>query len=358
MKSIMILAGGTGGHVFPGLAVAQYLREHGTPVVWMGTSKGLEARVVPDAGFDLEIINIQGLRGKGMLGWLLLPGRLLMAMLQALSILGRRKPSAVLALGGFVSGPGALMAWLMRKPLLIHEQNAIPGLTNRILSIVARKVLCGFPGVFSGRPGSRYVGNPVRADIASIVDPTQRLMNRSGRFRLFVVGGSLGARVLNTVIPEALKTMDAKLQPDVMHQCGKQWLDQTQEAYRQLAGDVRVTPFIDDMKAAYEWADLVVCRAGAMTIAELSAAGIASILVPFPFAVDDHQTANARFLAERKAAILVPESELTARKLADLLKGFGQQRQVLIDMAVSARACAVPDSVETIGNLCLEAANA
>jgi len=358
LTDVMIMAGGTGGHVFPGLAVAQYLRDQGASVVWMGTAKGIESRVVPAAGFDLELIPIQGLRGKGVMGWVLLPMRVLSAMIQALKILLRRKPSVVLALGGFVAGPGALVAWLLRKPLVVHEQNAIPGLTNRLLSMIARRVLCGFPDAFSGTPGSRHVGNPVRQDIAAIQPPEQRMASHSGALHLLVIGGSQGASALNRILPKALAGIAPDQCPDVWHQCGPRWLDEARSAYSQSAANIRVTAFIDDMKAAYEWADVVLCRAGAMTIAELSAAGVASILVPFPFAADDHQTANAEFLATRNAAILVPEPDLTVQRMQELLMELSAHRDVVLNMAVNARACAIPDATETVAQVCLELANA
>ena len=352
------MAGGTGGHVFPGLAVARYLRDRGTSVVWLGTSQGLEARVVPEAGFEFETIRIQGLRGKGIIGWLLLPARVLMAAVQALAILWRRKPAAVLALGGFVAGPGALVAWLLRKPLLIHEQNAIPGLTNRLLSIIARKILCGFPDTFTGRPGSRYVGNPVRSEIMEIALPQERLATRTGAMRLLIIGGSQGARSFNQILPKALSDIAKNIDLEIWHQCGPRWLDQTKESYQAENCNARVDAFVEDMKVAYEWADIVLCRAGAMTIAELSAAGVASILVPYPFAADDHQTANARFLADRKAAILVPEKDMTSSHLKELLQELSSHRDVLMDMATRARACATPDAVETVGQICMEVAGA
>jgi len=289
---------------------------------------------------------------------LLLPARVSMAAMQALAILWRRKPAAVLALGGFVAGPGALVAWLLRKPLLIHEQNAIPGLTNRLLSIIARKILCGFPDTFAGRPGSRHVGNPVRAEILEIALPEARLAKRTGAMRLLIIGGSQGARGFNRILPKALSDITRDIDLEIWHQCGPRWLDPTREAYQAGNCNARIDAFVEDMKAAYEWADIVLCRAGAMTIAELSAAGVASILVPYPFAADDHQTANARFLADRSAAILVPENELTSSRLKELLRELDSHRDVLVDMATRARACAMPDAVETVGQICMEVAGA
>ncbi len=354
----MIMAGGTGGHVFPGLAVAEVLRRQGVAVVWLGTRQGLEDRLVPDSGIELECITIQGLRRRGLWSWLTVPFRLLLAMWQALRVLRRRRPDAVLAMGGFVAGPGALVAWLLRRPLLIHEQNAIPGLTNRILSVFARRVLCGFPGAFAGLPGTRIVGNPVRPEIARLPAPEARLRGREGRLRLLVVGGSQGARVFNERVPEAVLAMSAETRPQIRHQSGLKWVDETTGVYAEMATLVEVKAFIDDMAAAYAWADLVICRSGAMTVAELAAAGLASILVPYPYAVDDHQTANARFLADRDAAILLPEPEFAAARLGELLEEFAANREVLLRMAVNARGCATPDAAESVASLCMEAANA
>lgn len=358
MSGVLIMAGGTGGHIFPGLAVARRLRAAKVPVVWLGTRQGLEARVVPAAQADIEMewIAIAGVRGKGPVGWLLLPWRLAVAMLQAFRVLRRRRPRAVLSLGGFVAGPGGLVAWLTRTPLLIHEQNAIPGLTNRWLALLADQVLCGFPAAFGETARAQHVGNPVRPEIAALPPPRERLEGRGGPLRVLVVGGSQGARVFNEVVPQALRALPPGKRPEVWHQCGRDAEARVRQAYRDAP--VRVAEFIDDMAAAYAWADLVLCRAGAMTIAELAAAGVASILVPFPFAVDDHQTANARFLEERTAAVRVPQNELTPARLVALLAQFASNREVLVGMAEAARAASVPDADETVARLCLEAMRA
>ena len=355
---VLIMAGGTGGHVFPGLAVARKLIERQVKVVWLGTRKGFEARAVPASGLaiDMEWMTVKGLRRTGWFNWLLLPFTLLYAMVQALRILRRRKPDAVLSLGGFVAGPGGLMAWLMRIPLLVHEQNAIPGLTNKWLALVADRVLSGFPDAFGSHVAARPVGNPVRAEIAALAPPDQRMAARSGRLRLLIVGGSLGARIFNEVVPVAVKALPADVCPEVWHQCGRSAQTQTEKAYDGTPVKARVTEFIDDMAAAYAWADIVLCRAGAMTVTELAASGSASILVPYLYAVDDHQTANARFLSERGAAVLVQQMELSAERLCELLQGFAANRELILKMACAARCLAVIDAAETVASLCQEVA--
>lgn len=357
MTTIVIAAGGTGGHVFPALAVADYLRSKGVDVVWLGTRQGLEARVVPAAGFPVEWITIRGLRRRGLIDWLLLPFRLVRAMTQALRVLRRCHPRALLAMGGFVAGPGGLVAAALRIPVIVHEQNAVAGLTNRWLALVADQVLCGFPDAFPHRPGARHVGNPVRMPILHLPPPTERARSHSG-WRVLVVGGSQGAQVFNRVLPAAFALLTPAEQPEIWHQTGQRQHAETEQAYRAAGVTARVTPFIEDMAQAYAWADLVVCRAGAMTVAELAAAGVASILVPFPFATDDHQTANARFLADREAAILVPEHEFEVAHIAELLRGFAHRHDVLLQMAQHARACAMPDATVMVARLCLEAMHA
>jgi len=358
MTTILITAGGTGGHVFPALAVAGELRQRGVQVVWLGTREGIEARLVPAAGFEIDYIRIRGLRGGGWLRWFLLPVRLNLAMWQAFRILRRRRPDAVLAMGGFAAGPGGLMASLLNIPLVVHEQNAVAGLTNRWLAHLADVLLAGFPGAFSGRHGLRVVGNPVRAEILQLDSPEQRFAGRQGPLRLLVVGGSQGAQIFNQVIPEALRAMPEARRPDVWHQTGPRDEQDVTRRYQTVLPQARVTAFIDDMASAYAWADLVICRAGAMTVAELAAAGVGSLLVPLPSAADDHQTANARYLAEREAAELLPQAELTANRLADLLGELSEDRALLARMAVHARSCAVIDATETVAQHCLEVAHA
>ena len=358
MTTIMITAGGTGGHVFPALAVARALRQQGVAVVWLGTREGIEARVVPAAGFELETITIKSLRGGGLLRWLLLPMRLNLAMWQALRILRRRKPDAVLAMGGFASGPGSLMASALSIPLLVHEQNARAGLTNRFLAPIADVLMAGFPDAFGTRKKVHAVGNPVRTEIAALPAPATRLAGRRGRLHLLVIGGSQGAKILNETVPAALRAMPADMRPDVWHQTGERDVASVTETYRAFMPEARAAAFIDDMAAAYAWADLVLCRAGAMTIAELAAAGAASILVPLPSAADDHQTANARYLESHDAAILLPQAELSVTRLAALLGELSVDRARLQRMASQARAAVIAKATENVAIFCREAAHA
>lgn len=358
MTTIMITAGGTGGHVFPALAVARALREQGIAVVWLGTREGIEARVVPAAGFELETISIKSLRGGGILRWLLLPMRLNLAMWQALRILRRRKPDAVLSMGGFASGPGSLMASALRIPLLVHEQNARAGLTNRFLAPIADVLMAGFPGAFGTRKNVHTAGNPVRGEIAALPAPEARFAGRHGRLRLLVVGGSQGAKIFNETVPAALRAMSVESRPEVWHQTGERDVASVTETYRAFMPEARATAFIDDMAAAYAWADLVLCRAGAMTIAELAAVGLASILVPFPTAADDHQTANARYLESRDAAVLLPQSGLSVTRLAALLHELQRDRPRLLHMAMQARRAVIANATENVAAFCWGAAHA
>ncbi len=348
-RPILIMAGGTGGHVFPALAVAEQLHERGWPVEWLGTQAGLEARVVPPTGIPVHWIRVKGLRGKGRLRQLLAPFMLLWALLQAASVMLRVRPAAVLGMGGFTTGPGGVMAWLLRRPLLIHEQNSVAGLTNRLLAPLANPVLEGFPGSL---PKAIHTGNPVRADIAALPFHEPEPMGR--RPRLLVIGGSLGAAALNETVPAALALLDAAQRPEVRHQTGVKLLEAAREAYAKAGVDVQLFPFIDDMAEAYQWADLVLCRAGALTIAELAAAGVASILVPYPHAVDDHQTGNARYLVDAGAARLLPQSDMSVERLHDELALLQQPRQ-LVDMAKRARERAMPDAAQRVAEYCIRA---
>ncbi len=354
---IVVMAGGTGGHVFPALAVARALRARGIGVTWLGTRNGLESRVVPKAGLgiDMEWLNIRGVRRKGILGWLLLPFSLARAMWQAARVFRRVRPQAAFSFGGFVSGPGGIVAWLTQTPLVLHEQNAVAGLTNRWLAYAADRVLCGFPITFSAPVVSQHVGNPVRDEIRVLNAPEARFADRRGRLRLLVVGGSQGARVFNNVVPQALAAMSEGARPEVRHQCGRNQREATERAYAGMEG-VQVSEFIEDMAQAYGWADLVLCRAGAMTIAELAAAGIGAILVPYPHAVDDHQSANARFLESRGAAMLVPEPDFAPARLAIVLAELAGNRATLLAMAHAARSADSPDSTQVCVQACLEAA--
>ena len=353
---ILVMAGGTGGHVYPALAVARALQASSREVVWLGTHRGLESRVIPDAGIDMEWISIKGLRRKGILALIIAPLQLAWALLQSLAVIIRRRPAAVLGMGGFVSGPGGVAAWLTRRPLVIHEQNAAAGLTNRLLARFARVVLQAFPGSFNSSVSAETVGNPVREDIAAIPAPTDRYSDRRGPIRLLVLGGSQGALALNKVVPAALALVETDARPVVRHQCGERTLQTAKDAYADNNVDVELLPFIEDMAEVYAWADLVVCRAGALTVAELCAAGLPAIFVPYPAAVDDHQTANARPMADAGAATIVQESELTPEMLADLLRDWLQSRATLLQRAVDARALAQPNSLQRITQLCLEQA--
>ena len=354
---IMIMAGGTGGHVYPALAVADYLRARDIPLFWLGTPRGIENRVVPEHGIELSTIMISGVRGKGLLSKLFAPARILTATLQALYICIRRRPAAVLGMGGFASGPGGVAAWLLRIPLLIHEQNRIAGTTNRILARFAVKVMQGFPDTF--KAGSRVVttGNPLRREIVDLAEA--KTGKSSERPNILVLGGSQGAQQLNRVLPPGLNMLQRRLEVNVWHQCGEKHHAQTKRFYESLQLDqVRVDSFITDMASAYAWADIAICRAGALTIAELCAAGLASILIPFPYAIDDHQTANARYLSDAGAALLLPENELTEAGIADLLWQICSAEDTLFELGRKIRSHALPDAAREVGSLCMEEAYA
>jgi UDP-N-acetylglucosamine--N-acetylmuramyl-(pentapeptide) pyrophosphoryl-undecaprenol N-acetylglucosamine transferase len=345
----MILAGGTGGHVFPALAVAGELLGRGHEVVWMGTRKGLEARLVPAHDIPIDWLSVTGVRGKrGMARWRA-PFMFLLACLQAARIVIRRRPDVVLGMGGFVAAPGGLMAWLLRIPLVIHEQNRIPGTTNRLLAPRARTVLEAFPGSFAEGFGAQWTGNPLRSVITAMA-PGGRARGDAG-LRLLVLGGSQGAQVLNQTVPQAVAKL-GKAGVEVLHQSGQVMQEATQRIYRSLQIDGRVEAFIEDMAAAYRWADAVVCRAGAMTVSELCAAGLPSVLVPFPHAIDDHQTYNARWLSDAGAAILLPQKALDAESLKQKLELLmdGDKRAA---MAQSARSLARLDAARTVADICL-----
>ncbi len=355
-KLILIMAGGTGGHVYPALAVAEQLRDWGVDVVWLGTHKGLEARVVPAAGFVLDAVKVSGLRGKAVPQRVFAPFMLVWAFLQSLLIMLRRRPGAVLGMGGYVSGAGGVSAWLLRRPLLIHEQNAVAGFTNRILARLATRVFEAFPNTFPTRRHALHTGNPVRAAITALPAPEQRLGAHQGPLRLLVLGGSLGARAINRLLPEALALLEPATRPQVWHQAGRSHFDEVPVAYLKCGVEARVVPFIEDMAEAYAWADLVLCRAGAMTIAELAAVGVAAILVPYPHAVDDHQTGNAHYLCDAGAGILIQQDDLSAAGLSAMLKEFSADRARLLRMAQAARALAKPDATRQVAQHCLAAA--
>jgi UDP-N-acetylglucosamine--N-acetylmuramyl-(pentapeptide) pyrophosphoryl-undecaprenol N-acetylglucosamine transferase len=347
----MIAAGGTGGHVFPGLAVADAMRASGWRVVWLGSATGMEAGLVGKRGYDLAAVKFSGVRGKGLLPLLLLPLKLLIAFWQSARAILAKRPDVVLGMGGYMSFPGGMMAALLGRPLVIHEQNSVAGLANRILALVADRVLCAFPGALER---ATQVGNPVRPEIAAIAVPEARYAGRRGPLTLLVVGGSLGAKALNEVVPRALALLPETTRPVVTHQSGAQHAQALEAAYAAAGVRASMPVFIDDMAEAYASADLAVCRAGAATVAELAAAGVPSILVPLPHAVDDHQTTNARFLSDAGAAVLLPQSELTAERLADLIAGFDRKR--LSQMAASARALGRPDATQAVALACMELA--
>jgi UDP-N-acetylglucosamine--N-acetylmuramyl-(pentapeptide) pyrophosphoryl-undecaprenol N-acetylglucosamine transferase len=350
--TVLIMAGGTGGHVFPALALARVLRERSWQVVWLGTHRGLEARVVPAEKFPIEWLSISGLRGKGMAPWLLAPWRLLRALVEALAAMRRHQPQLVVGLGGFVSGPGGVAAWLTRRPLLIHEQNAVAGFTNRQLAHLATRVLAAFPDCFASNVAVTTVGNPVRADIAALPPPAQRFAARSGAIRILVIGGSQGATRLNAVVPVAVAQLAGKVALDVWHQSGERWLEQARRAYGDAKVSARVEAFITDMAVAYAWADLVICRSGALTVSELAAVGVGAVLIPFAAATDDHQTHNAAYLVRDGAGIAIAESELNAGRLAQELGALCAGRGRLIAMAERARLLARPRATEDLAAAC------
>lgn len=356
-RTLMVMAGGTGGHVYPALAVADALRARGWNVFWLGTRAGLEARVVPAAGIDMEWVAMGGVRGKGLLKKLLLPVMLLGAFGQSLAVILKRRPDVVLGMGGYTAFPGGMMASLMNKPLVIHEQNSVGGLTNRVLACLADRVLVAFPQAFTqkrDRPipcrtvKTEWVGNPVRGDIMATAGDARA--HRSGPLRLLVVGGSLGAQALNDTVPRALALLPAEQRPQVVHQSGRQHLDTLRANYAAAGVDADVRDYIEDMAAEYRACDFAICRAGAMTVAELACAGVPAVLVPFPFAVDDHQTGNAEFLSEAGAAWLMQQKDMSADKLAALIGGL--DRTTLTALSDKARALAKPDATAQVADVC------
>lgn len=356
---VMVMAGGTGGHVFPGLAVADELRQRGHEVVWIGTPNSMESRLVPQHGLPIEYVSISGLRGKGVLTLLAAPFKLVVAVMQAMAILRRHRPVLVFGCGGFAAGPGGLAAWLLRRPLVIHEQNAVAGYTNRLLAQLAQRVLEAFPDTFPGEKHVNVVGNPVRSAILALAPPAQRLAARVGPVRILVLGGSLGAQALNQIVPQALEKLAPDQHVEIWHQGGRT-VATAERAYaalaKQMGAKLQVAEFIQDMAAAYAWADLVICRAGALTVAEIAAVGLPAILVPFPHAVDDHQTANGRYLVEAGAALVIQERDLTASCLAHALQPLLTDRARLLRMAEAARARAWPTATRDIVDHCLAVA--
>lgn len=328
----LVMAGGTGGHIFPGLAVAEALRERGWRVHWLGAPESMESRLVPPRGIPLELVAFGGVRGKGLKTLVLLPLRLLRAFWQALQVVRRVQPDVLVGLGGYIAFPGGMMGVLMGKPLVLHEQNSVAGLVNKVLAGVADRVFTAFPKVFAK---GEWVGNPLRAPFLQQGSPGERFAGRRGPLRLLVVGGSLGAKALNDTVPQALALIPAAERPTVIHQSGEKQIDALRASYAAAGVDATLTPFIDDTANAFAEADLIVCRAGASTVTEIAAVGAAALFVPFPSAVDDHQTTNARFLVEAGAAWLVPQPTFTPALLAERLQSV--QREALVDMASKAK---------------------
>jgi len=357
--TLMVMAGGTGGHVFPGLAVAHWMQARGWRVVWLGNASGMEATLVPKHGIAMEYVRFGGVRGKGLKTKLMLPVNLLRACSQSLRALRSVKPDVVLGMGGYITFPAGLMSKLSGTPLVLHEQNSIAGLANKVLAHLAKRVLVAFPNAL---PNAEWTGNPIRAELAEALPPKERYAARNvgpeGRLNVLVVGGSLGAAALNETVPKALALLDPAARPRVVHQAGAKHIDALKANYA-AAGfsadeDVQLVPFIDDMASAYASADLVICRSGAMTVSEIAAVGVAALFVPFPFAVDDHQTTNAAFLANAGAAHLIQQRDLSAEKLAGWLRE--QTRETLASMAEKARALAKPDAAERVGRVCADVA--
>ena len=352
----MIMAGGTGGHIFPALAVEDHLRAQGWSVVWLGVRGGMEERIIPPRGYTMAWVRFSGVRRRGLLAIALLPLNLLVAFWQGARAIFAHRPDIVLGMGGYVSFPGAMMASFFNRPLLIHEQNSVAGLANRVLAKLADRVMTTFPGAFGEATAVIWTGNPVREEIVAMAPPENRYAARAGQLRVLVMGGSQGAQVLNTVVPDALALIAAESRPRVLHQAGAAHQETVLARYQERGVAVEVVRFIDDIAARYAETDLIVCRAGATTIAEIAAAGIASVLVPYPHAVDDHQTINARFLAERRAALLIPQGELTAQRLADAISGLTRER--LLAMAQAARAAGKPEATRAVAQVCVELAGA
>lgn len=351
--TVMITTGGTGGHVFPGLAVAARLIARGWRVFWLGTHEGMEAKLVPQHGLDFEAIQFASVRGKGLIRLLLAPYALLYAFWQSVRIIRRRGPDVVLGLGGFASFPGALMGVACTKPLVIHDANAVAGLANRVLAYGADRILLGFPGALRGRHAAKaeWVGNPVRDEIAALPAPEERFRGRSGRLRILVLGGSLGALALNERLPGALALLPAASRPIVTHQAGEKHIDALRSAYSAAGVDAECVAFITDMARRYAEADLVICRSGGLTVAELAVAGVGAVLVPLPSAIADEQTQNARFLAAAGGAVLIPQAELTAERLAEFLGSLSRER--LLELAIAARSVGRPDAAERVADACV-----
>lgn len=347
-KTLVIMAGGTGGHVFPGLAVADALKEQGWAVSWLGTADRMEAQLVPKHGYEIDFIDIAGIRGNGLKRLLMAPIRIIKSIWQARSVLKNRKVDLVLGMGGFASGPGGIAAWSMGIPVVLHEQNAAAGLTNRILALFSKRVLMGFSGAFQSDKAI-LVGNPVRKPLIEL--PVKKISAENVALRVLVVGGSLGAKVLNDLLPAVFSSFD-EADLNVMHQSGKGHYQAVQKSYQQQHVKANVQEFIADMASAYDWADLVICRAGALTVAELAVVGLPAIFIPLPHASDDHQTKNAQYLVDQEAAVLIAQKELTAKKISDYLRLFLRNRKLLTAMSQKSKQVAIIDATERVASIC------
>jgi len=367
-RTILIMAAGTGGHIFPGLAIAKELELRGWDVHWMGTPWGMENKIVGEVGYPMVNVNISGIRGKGAAAWLFLPFRILIGFLQSTVALFRIRPDVVLSLGGYVAFPGGMMAALWGKPLVVHEPGAVAGISNRFLAAVADRVIVGMDGAFERKVATGWanripkpkrvdwLGTPVREEIANVPQPAARMSGRNGPLRLLVVGGSLGAQTMNDLVLAALASMPAERRPQVVHQAGQKLHEQLEYAYRHAHVEAEVVPFIDDMARRYAWCDVLICRSGAVTVAEIAAAGVASILFPLPWFVVDEQTANARFLSDRGAGITLEQLQTKPEQLAEILLGLDRDR--LAAMAAKARALGKPDATRRCADACVELAHA
>ena len=351
--TLMVMAGGTGGHVYPAMAVADYIKSRGWNVVWLATEGGMENKLIEGKNYSKAMITMRGVRGKGLAGWLMLPIKLAIAFRQSFVAIRQHRPTVVLGMGGFAAFPGGLMAKLLGKPLVIHEQNSIAGLTNKILSLIANKVLVAFPSAFGNK--AELVGNPVRQEITQLPSPEQRYKNRAGNLKLLVVGGSLGAVALNEVLPKALAELPENMRPEVVHQAGEKHIAALQANYDKAGVHADTQAFIHNMAEMYAWADVVICRAGALTIAELACVGVASILVPFPHAVDDHQTYNAKYLSDAGAAQLIQQTEFNVQKASEILRKL--TREICLEMAIKAKQLAKPEATQTVAKICMEVAH-
>lgn len=356
VKKVLVTAGGTGGHVFPALAAARMFQEQGVEVLWIGTRQGIEADIVPKNSINIEYLDVAGVRGQGLARLIGAPLKIVKAVIQVIKIVSRFQPDLVLGMGGFVTGPTGVGVWLCGRPVFIHEQNAIAGFTNKVLARLARKVFQAFPGAFAAAAKVETTGNPVRKEIAQLASPEQRYAAHEGPVRILILGGSQGAVALNQLVPKALSLLQGELPFLVRHQCGARNIEAANECYQQAGVDAEVVPFIDDMASAYAWADVVVCRSGALTVSELAAAGVASVLIPYPFAVDDHQTKNGEYLSAAGAAVLVQQNELNEADLAQLLREKLSSRDELMRMAEKARALAMTNATERLVQRCMEVA--